>query len=51
MDGEERNVIDDRLTEEDTIHRDMWRYLVLGKRNPQYSGQIHEYVNTLSLPL
>jgi len=51
MDGEERNVIDDSLTEEDTIERDMWRYLVLGKRNPLYSRQIHECVNTISLPL
>jgi len=51
MDGEERNVIDDKLTEEDTIDRDMWRYLVLGKRNPLYGGHIHECVNTLSLHL
>jgi len=51
MDGEGRNVIDNRMTEEDTIDRDMWRNLVLDKRTPLYSGQIHECVNTLSLPL
>ena len=30
MDGEGRNAIDNRLTEEDTRDRDMWRNLVLG---------------------
>ena len=51
MDREGRNVIYNRLTEEDTMDRVMWRNLVLGERNPLYSGQIHECVNTLSLPL
>jgi hypothetical protein len=34
MDGEGRNVTDNRLKEEDTIDRHMWRNLVLGVRNP-----------------
>ena len=51
MDGGGRNVTDHGVTEEDTIDGNMWRNLVLGARSAEYSGQIHEWVNTLSLSL